>query len=264
MKYFFLVFLLLFSILEGKEVAEILHSIPSKDKEKIEFFFSYLIQRDNLGFVLFGKEKAAAFSSIPIVCNYALVPQSVTKSPLKYQKNLKQSLAVWERYKNRFKHPNIIVCKEHDRFKESAFIQLIFIDKKKFKELLNLYREDFEEILGTNFSAEAFIAKVENKRKLRPLINHDEKLFGLILGFGKESSTSFKNMTNGEEQDPDFKVAGHKPKQCCIVPVSFRGDPQSNEVKSLIDNYTKEILEIENIFKSDSFLLTTLEKFCAP
>ncbi len=264
MRSIFLSLFLLFCSFEGKEVSEILQSIPSKDKEEIAFFFSYLVQRDNLGFILFGETKTAAFCSIPIVCKDALVPKSVTTNPLQYQKNLKQSWAVWARYRNRFKHPNIIVCEEHDRFKKSAFLQLIFIDKRKLTALLEQYREDFEEVLGENFSSADFVAKVEKKRKLRPLLNRDEKLFGLILGFGKESSTGFKNMKNGEEEDPSFKIAGRRPKGCCIVPVSFRGNPDSPEVKSLIDTYTKEVLEIETIFKSDSFLTDTLEKFCSP
>ncbi|NGX55427.1 MAG: hypothetical protein KR126chlam2_01062 [Chlamydiae bacterium] len=255
---------LLFCSLEGTEVSEKLQSIPPKDKEKIEFFFSYLVQRDNLGFVLFGNTKTAAFCSIPIVCNYALVPKLVTKTPLQYQKNLKQSWAVWARYRTRFKHPNIIVCEEHDRFNKSAFLQLIFIDKRKLAHLLEQYREDFEEVLGENFSSADFIAKIEKKRKLRPLINRDEKLLGLILGFGKESSTGFKNMQNEEAADPNFKMAGRRPKACCIVPVSFRGNPDSTEVKALVETYTKEILEIEDIFKSDSFLTDILEKFCSP
>ncbi len=263
MKSIFLAIFLLFWPLEGKGVSEKLQSIPSKDREKIEFFFSYLVQHANLGFVLFGDTKTAAFCSIPIVCKHALLPKSVTKTPLKYQKNLKQSWAIWTRYRNRFKHPNIIVCEEYDRFKKSAFLQLIFIDKSKLMILLEQYREDFEEVLGENFSSANFVAKIEKTGKLRPLINRDEKLFGLILGFGKESSTGFKNMQNEEEKDPKFKLAGYRPKGCCIVPVSFRGNPDSTEVKIFVEAYTREILKVETIFKSDSFLTDTFEKFCS-
>ena len=262
MRAIYLTVFFLFCSLEGKEVADIMQSMPSKDKERIEFFFSYLVQRDNLGFVLFGHTKAAAFCSIPIVCDYALVPESITETPLKYQKNLKQSWAVWNRYKDKFKHPNIIICEEHDCFKKSAFLQLFFIDKRKLGPLLDEHREDFEKVLGKNFLATDFMDRLEKKRKLRPLIKHDEKLLGLILGFGKESSSGFKKMQKGEK-DPLFTRVGHRPKGCCIVPVSFRGNPDSTEVKALVDTYTKEILEIEDIFKRDSFLSDTLEKFCS-
>lgn len=260
---FLLAVLCLFCSLEGKEVSQILQSIPSKDKERLEFFFSFLVQFDNLGFVLFGNTKPAAFCSIPLVCNYPVVPKSIP-NPLQYQKDLKRSWAVWTRYRNRFKHPNIIVCEEYDGFKKSAFVQLIFIDKRKLTTLLAQFREDFAEVLGEDFSSEKFIAQIEKKRKLRPLIHHDEKLLGLILGFGKESASTFKNVENSGQEDPNFKIAGRKPKGCCIIPVSFKGNPDSDQVKTLIDIYTKEILEIEEIFKSDTFLLTALEKFCSP
>lgn len=262
MRVIFLLFFLLFCTLEGREVSEILRSIPSRDIEKIEFFFSYLVQRDSLGFVLFGNTKVASFCSIPIVCNYALVPKSVAEHPLEYQKKLKESWVVWNRYRNRFKHPNIIVCEECNCFEKSSFLQLIFIDKRKLITLLETCRADFEEVLGEKFSSEEFVNLIEKKRKLRTLINHDEKLFGLILGFGKEPSAAFKNRLSGEG-DLILKRVGHRPKGCCIVPVSFMGNPDSPEVQALINTYTKEILEIEAIFKSDSFLSVALEKFCS-
>lgn len=256
------VFLLLCS-LEGTEVERVLQSIPSKDLKKIEFLFSDLVQCQNLGFVLFGNTKTAALCTIPIACNYAIVPQSVTANPLQYQKNLRDAWAVWERYQNRFEHPNIIVCQEYEYSRTSAFLQLIFIDKRKLVTLLDEYQDVFAEILGPNFSSTIFIEQIEKKGKIRSLIGNDEKLFGLLLGFGLESSAGFKNMITAKKEVP-LTIAGYKPKGNCIIPVSFRGNPESKEVQALVDGYTREIHEIERIFRGNSFLVETLEKFCAP
>ncbi len=259
---FFLFFLLICS-LEGAEVSDILKTIPPKDRQKIEKVFTYLVQRDSLGYVLFGETKPAAICSIPIACKYALIPPSFVEGPFfKYQNSLKQCWAIWKHYEGRFKHANLIVCEEHNRFKSSSFLQLIFINKPRLKQLLEQYEEDFIQVLGANFSPEEFIARLEQKKQLRPLIRHDEKLLGLILGFGKESAEAFKNNDLSETADHPLGYAFYRPPNCSITLVSFRGNPESKEVQELLEAYTKEIPVIEEALKSDSFLVSLLEKFC--
>ena len=108
-----------------------------------------------------------------------------------------------------------------------------------------------------------FILQLEKKKKLRPLIHYDQKLLGILLGFGRESSSAFRDMYLGQEVIPPLKRVGYRPKGCSITPVSFRGDPDSQEVKELIEIYTNEIQEIEKIYTGGSFLITTLEAFCS-
>ncbi len=259
---FLIIGLFLFSSLEGTNVRHMLDSIPSKDQEKIEFVFSYLVQRESLGYVLFGQTKAVSCASIPISCTYALVPPSITTTPLRYQKSVKQCWEVWKKYEHRFKHPNFIICTEHDDFKVSAFISLFFIEKKKTAQLVENNYKAFEEVLGQNFSVKKFMDQLEHKKKLRPLIKHDEKLLGILLGFGEESAETFKKMQLGQEVSESFRMAGFKPKNCSITPVSFRGDPDSSEVKRLIETYTKELHEIDLIFNQDHFLSKVLGKLC--
>jgi|GEM_PF-1921824 len=256
-----LIFLL--SPLHGNEIERLLQSIPQQDREKIELLFTYFVQCDNLGHVLFGKTKSAAVATIPLVCDYPLVPPSVSTNPLCYQRQIKESWQVWQQYSHKFYHPNIIICQEHVRSKQEAFLNLFFIHKERLQKLLQEHHQAFAEILGDHFSAKAFIAKLEKKKKLRPLLRHDKKLMGLILGFGKEASTTFKQMRLGEQVAASFKVAGYKPPGSQVIPVSFRGDPNSSEVRALVDGYTSEMATIERILKSDAFLTTTLERFCA-
>lgn len=245
----------------GESIELRINDLPRKDQEKIAHLFSYCVQRDNLGFVLFGETKPACVCTIPLICDYSILSSTVTTTPLKYQKKVRQGWYIWNFYKHRFNHPNLIICEEYQRTKQTIFLNLFFIDKAKLLHLIYDYQEDFEQVLGENFSAEKFIAKLEKKKKLRPLIMHDEKLLGLILGFGKQASTDFRD-GKFENQDLFTSLVGYKPKQCSIVPVSFRGDPNAEESKVLVEAYTQELLYIDEIFKSECFLLSVLEKFC--
>lgn len=103
-----------------------------------------------------------------------------------------------------------------------------------------------------------------DKKKLQPLLKHDEKLLGILLGFGRESSTIFRDWTKKEELEPPLEYLGKRPPGCLITPVRFRGYSSSNEVCTLLEGYKKEILTIDAVFKSSSFFETTLERFCAP
>lgn len=239
-----------------------LRSIPEQDREKIKFLFSFFIQRDTLGFVLFGETKCLTLTGIPITHKKYFLPYKI-KDGLGFQKKLKESWYVWKRYESRFKHPNILICENYERVSNEMYLKIFIFDKKKFENVLIKYQSDFEEVLGGSFSPENFIAKLEKKKKLQPLIKHDEKLLGILLGFGKESSTLFRDWVGEEDLDPPLEYLGIRPPSCLITPVNFRGYSHSEEVKTLLESYRKEILEIEAIFKSDFFLERTLEKLCS-
>lgn len=259
----FILYLFLFlGMLEGRESKQALDSLFSKDKEKIEFLFSHLVRYENLGFVLFGETKAAAYCTLPLRCNYPIYPSSISDKPLKYQNYLKQCWMVWMQQRHKFPHPNLIICEEYDLFHEGFFLQLFFINKQRLYNVIDTYHEDFEEVLGENFSKEKFLLALEQKGKLRPLLKHDEKLLGLILGFGRESSAAFEDFDETVDLE-SFKRVGYRPCGCMITPVSFMGNPNSEEVKSLVERYTDEIQKIDALYRSERFFEEFLKKFCS-
>jgi len=253
--------ILLFCNLEGREVENIIHSIPSRERKKIEELFAHFVQYDSLGFVLFGKTKPVAFCTIPLSCDYTIFP--TVAFPLKYQNHLKQNWMIWTQYRHKFMHPNIIICEEYDFLSQRLFLQLFFIDKKKLQYLLDEYHSEFAQVLGENFSAAKFIVQIEKKKKLRPFLKNDEKLLGILLGFGSESSNAFRNFLDSNDAADPLDVFGQRPPGCLITPVSFKGYHRSKQAQTLIEIDNKEIQEIEEIFKSDAFLVKTFEKFCA-
>ncbi len=211
---------------------------------------------------MFKETKPACMISLPLTHKRYVMPYKVD-DPLRFQRDLGLCWRVWSRYRDLFKHPGIIVCEEYERINEGMYLQLFVFNKRTLNLLLEKHRDDFAEVLGKNFTPQKFINKLEKKKRLRPLIHRDDKLLGLLLGFGPESSTAFKDLVLGIDFEPPLARAGRRPKGCCITSVSFRGNPDSPEVKALVETYTKEILDIEKIFKRDSFLTDTLEKFCS-
>lgn len=260
----FLVAVLFSFSLRGQTIEKLLDGIAPDDREKIEQLFSFFVRRDSLGYVLFGETKPVCATGIALTCKESMTPFAWTDNPLHYQKEIKGCWEVWQRYAHLFKHPNIIICEEYEGMAGGIYLHLFFINKKTVGPLLEKYREDFAEILGVKFSPKAFIAELEKKKKLRPLIQNDEKLMGLLLGFGRESSTAFKNFRKkGDELARPLGRIAHRPKGCPITPVCFRGYEDSQEVKELVKIYDKEIQEIADIFNDKNFLTITLQKLCS-
>jgi len=249
-----LIFLL---ILYPRGYAHELERLPARDREKIEFLFTFLVQRDTLGFLLFGESKCLTFTGIPITHKEYFLPYKI-EDGYKFQKKLKEAWYTWKRHEARFKHPNYLICENYVRSENEIYLQLFIFDKKKLRNTLEKYQKDFVDVLGTSFTPESFIAKLERKKKVKPLIKHDEKLLGILLGFGRDASTAFKNF------DQNLEYLGKRPPGCTITPISFRGYKSSPETAELLEKYQEEIIEIEKIVKSNPFLEATLEIFCAP
>jgi hypothetical protein len=239
-----------------------LERLPERDREKIEFLFTFLVQCDTLGFLLFGENKCLTFTGIPITHKKYFLPYKI-EDGYKFQKKLKESWYTWKHYESRLKHPNYLICEKYDRIENETYLQIFIFDKKKLRNTLEKYQEDFIEALGASFTPEGFIANLEKKQKVMPLIKHDEKLLGILLGFGRDASTAFRDFDQNEELDPPLEYLGKRPLGCVITPVSFRGYKSSPETTELLEKYKKEIIEIEKIFKSDDFLKKVIESFCA-
>lgn len=130
----------------------------------------------------------------------------------------------------------------------------------------------FRNVLGENLSPEKFIAQLEQENKLLPLIHYDECLLGLILGFGLDSSTAFKDQNVLLKPDQPYPAWSEhyrgidirEPKKCLIFPVGFMGDPHSKEVQNLVELYEQELQELWKTFQhSRNTLQLVLEKLCA-
>ena len=256
-------FTILFCSLGYSNVQQQFDKLTEKDRKNVEFLFRYWVQRDTLGFLLFGEGKCLTFTGIPITHKECFLPGKI-ENGYRFQRRLVEAWYAWKRNESRFKHPNYLICEKYERLENETYLQLFIFDKSKLRTTLESYKDDFIEVLGESFSPDGFIAKLEKKKKVMPLIKHDEMLLGLLLGFGRDASILFRDYADVENLEPPLEYLGKRPPGCVITPVSFRGYSTSKETNLLLDAYKKEILEIEAIFNSDSFIEKTIEKFCAP
>lgn len=258
-----LVFLfLLLSPIGYSSVQQSLQKLSDRERKNIEFLFKFWIQRDTLGFLLFGESKCLTFTGIPITHKKYFLPYKI-ENGYRFQKKLVESWYTWKSHESFFKHPNYLICEKYDRIANETYLQIYIFDKQKLKVTLEKYHQDFSEVLGESFTVESFIARLEKKKKVMPLIKHDEKLLGILLGFGRDASISFKDWTEDEDLEPPPEYLGKRPAGCPITPVCFRGYKSSPETSRILEGYRKEIVEIEKVFNDDSFLDIVLEKFCS-
>lgn len=258
-----ILFLFILSPLSYSNAQWQLNKLTEKERDHIEFLFRYWIQRDTLGFLLFGESKCCTFTGIPITHKEYFLPYKM-ENGYQFQKKLKAAWFTWKRNESRFKHPNYIVCERYNRIENETYLHLFIFDKMKLRATLEAYKDDFIEVLGENFSQERFITLLEKKKKLMPLIKHNEKLLGILLGFGRDASSVFSQWDQETELEPPLEYLGKRPPGCLITPVSFRGYSASKETSLLLESYKKEILEIEKIFNGCGFIERSIEKFCAP
>jgi hypothetical protein len=158
----------------GNQVDLSLKQVPLHDRIFMKVFFDESMKRDQAAHVVHFKNKA--------VC--------ITGSYLKYR-GLKfkdvlilKGWIAFKKYERLFPHSNFIfseyILEGDDDFKA---LHVYIINKQTLNKCLYSHLPIFETALGPKFSPEMFIAELEKGTSLQSLINGDEMLLGILLGF---------------------------------------------------------------------------------
>lgn len=124
--------------------------------------------------------------------------------------------------------------------------------------------------MGAQFSSREFIVQLEEGQALPSLLKHDEMLMGIVLGYGKESATAFKEKRSQYTQsvappptETYCRIDLDRPKGCKIHPVVFMGNPHSSEVQELTFLYEQELKEAWTAYsQAKNRLKIVLEALC--
>lgn len=237
----------------SESIKDRLDHISFEEKIFLKIFFKDLLYYDTFGHVLCFETKPA--------CLIALAE----KGPGSFRQKLPaKGWAIWKKYENLFPHPNFIFCEEIIEDGKYNVSLISIINKKSLLLCLIEHENIFKNILGDSFSQTKFLADLEETKQLRPLINYDEALLGILLGFGKEASLEFKEKKlNGELDLGQFQaVLPDWPKKCPIIPVGFLADPDSDEVKHLLDLYSSELKTLRGLYHKKNLLHFALQRLC--
>lgn len=229
----------------------------------MKHFFAAAIKTDQLGHVLFFSTKPACF----FIVDLAEEEDTFTKS-----------WNVWKSKEHLFQHHNFIVYEEICEKKAYVY----FINKQTLLSQFSRKEELLKKMFGESFSIKDLVVKLE-QNTFDSLICKNKILLGMLLGYGIESvldypqyiapdpyasskelisilcATDSKITTTSLEDN--VMLCTFKSK-AAIHPVSFIGDPNSEEVKSLKAIYSQELEKIEMIYQRKDLLRICLEKLC--
>lgn len=185
------------------------------------------------------------------------------------------ALKGWQAFKRHahlFPHPNFILSETvFESGNDCKILHVYMINKKTLVKCLTEFEALFQTILTEDFSPGVFIAKLEAGYSLPMLVNRDEMLLGIILGYGPESAFSFKNMQSqcSKTSVPIptttyCRIDLQSPKGCNIDPVVFMGNPNSQEVRHLTTIYEQELEQFwQHYHYASNPLQLVLEQLCA-
>lgn len=188
MKYIFFLFLfLLIGCQSQQKVTSFdkqISKIPKEDQEKLEILFHFMMTGDYFACTLFGNKPMTfqefhddpwKMSSFCMVCPY-------------YHYYIDEGWKTWVKYKSFFPSQKFIFSKIPSKV---GFEFIILINKEAFRKLFEANKDIFEQGLGPEVTVDQVLYDFEKGEKnFSKLLNEHEGLVGLVLGYGREGSSS--------------------------------------------------------------------------
>lgn len=238
------------SYLFADSIKENLNKIPKRERRYLEYFFRDFVYTSNLAFIFLDYKPASLNSHILYAPNYCYFNRSANTSSIK-------GWEIFKKNEHLFSHPNYLFTEE---IRDQGIIKvrdILCINKISLLNVLIDHKKRFIEKLGNSFSPEKFIKDIEEKKCLFSLINDDDELLGIILGFGAESS---RNFVECHEKLIGFDSTGNTYSK--INGVVFKGLPHSKEANELMDRYHQQQEQLCNFYRQRDFLEATLLLLC--
>lgn len=243
------------------DIQKELHSIPNEEQVKLEHFFRTLIRQYGFGYTLFGDKPVSLLF-------WSAEPDYNKKRPyFSVNENFIESYSVWKKYEKVFPS-NKYILQERIISIEKEYIDLVFINKSLFNEIIKRNSEFFSSQYDTNTFLKS--EKLENY-----LNSSDEQKskyhirMGILLGYGKENSIEFANRSIDHRNSADcsdwvsFKdLIKVENKKEYPFPPTFRATPNSDETVDLVKRYSQTQNQLKDILKRKDFLQFVLEEYC--
>lgn len=168
-----------------------------------------------------------------------------------------------------FPHPNFLFISRAQKDPDGCqTVDLFIINKRALRKCFDKYLFVFKEILGDQCTFDWFLTKLQEKNDVTQVIQGNQMLLGILLGYGYESSKAFQK--HSEKRLDSFLISSEvycgnyskMPTECPFFPIAIMGNPNSKEMLNLLSSYEKEIEVIWNEYQKKDPLLFFLEGIC--
>ncbi len=255
----FLFLLIVIPSLFGSTVEDKLKYVLLDEKICMRKFFDFAIKFDHAAHVLYFENKPVCLTGVVIKDKHR------TFRDVLHLKGWK----AFRKNENLFPHDNFIFNECLSVSGDFKVLDIYIINKPALEKCLHQNMNVFRECLGDEFTSEWFISRLTEGQPIISLVNDNEILLGILLGFGKEASKAYQvaqedaKMTIPDWSDTYCGIDSKRPNGCKIYPIGFMGNPHSLEVQTLISIYEKELEVFWKYYqtKNDS-LLVFLECLC--
>lgn len=245
------------------QIEKALQQLSLNERFYLRVFFRSLIYENHGGHTLFFQKPISLLSFI------SEIPR--THAPYRFNSYKNMLIArgwkVWNQFQSLFEHSNFIFMEEKVQYEYSGsrndVVNVYFIRKPALLKVIVDNKEIFEQILGENFSPEKLIEAIERKEPLTSLLDNNEGLLGILLGYGTKSSMAYESKLedirrSGYKQVGLHSFRAQKILGCKIEPVSILSIPGSLEAQNIIDRYSLELAKIQKVCYRRDLLKTTL------
>ncbi len=213
LKQLFIFFVFFPLSISGHVIDKGLKELSFHEKACMKTFFVRAMQYASISHVLFYDNKPMCI--IPIIIKHKGKSFSEIQSLDGWQ--------IFKKYEQLFPHNNFIFNTQTVEFSQDfKVLHIYLINKKALENCLDQYLPFFDQMLGS-FSKKTFIEQLETGCPLATLINKNDFLLGILLGFGRESSKAYMEMnsTITSYDEPYCGIEVKNPKGCKFFPITF-------------------------------------------
>lgn len=230
--------------------------VSFRDKVYLRHFSREMLYHNQAGYVLFGNQKPVCLATIP------------TKKSKQFSGTLlMKGWKTWTKYN--FPHENYIFSTEERIFGKAKYIHLYLINKSSLSLCLARFEDVFTYVLGDTFSEEGFIGALEGGIPLRNLINKNDLLMGLLMGYDYESALAFEQKNSNLISVPKIedKLGSDRKKQFVkgigIQPVRWAAKADSQGLEKILKQYAQEERTIKRSLRKRDPLKVFLQTLSA-
>jgi hypothetical protein len=263
------------SILQRSEIEVLLSHIPTRDRDRISYFFRQAIFWDTFGYVLLGDKPC----SITQYQRLSWHPRSWLSHFTPHNIKMKKGWNAWKKYEFLFPHPQFVFLEEDSSLNDSHFITLVHA--QEFFKQVEANQSDFKNELNET-NSHFLLNQGSTKRFFAEVLKAHDGLIGTVLGYGRTNAWCYYNNPTAMETfaEPEERARMEKYFQSQVAWKFFTGticrdfsdlflpgfkvQSDSFETCLLKKKYSQSREKIKKVYKNKDFLITTIQLLSNP